>query len=107
MAHFQGDDRPVTFQGNGILVGGQPLGNVWDVPHEYKSKKGKVFGNPSLGGTFLQVTYWSGHREVAMACLKMAQYFYPDMQGFWLPFWAQNRFGEGALMNNQNRILYP
>ena len=54
MAHFQGDDRPVTFQGNGILVGGQPLGNVWDVPHDIQIDKGKslLLETSSLGGTF-------------------------------------------------------
>ena len=26
VAHFQGDDRPVTFQGNGVLPGGMPMG---------------------------------------------------------------------------------
>jgi rod shape-determining protein MreC len=54
VAHFQGDDRPVTFQGNGILVGGQPLGNVWDVPHDIQIDKGKslLLETSSLGGTF-------------------------------------------------------
>jgi rod shape-determining protein MreC len=54
VAHFQGDDRPVTFQGNGILVGGQPLGNVWDVPHDIQIEKGKslFLETSSLGGTF-------------------------------------------------------
>ena len=54
VAHFQGDDRPVTFQGNGILVGGQPLGNVWDVPHDIQIEKGKslLLETSSLGGTF-------------------------------------------------------
>ncbi len=54
VAHFQGDDRPVTFQGNGILVGGQPMGNVWDVPHDIQIEKGKslLLETSSLGGTF-------------------------------------------------------
>jgi rod shape-determining protein MreC len=54
VAHFQGDDRPVTFQGNGILVGGQPLGNVWDVPHDIQIDIGKslLLETSSLGGTF-------------------------------------------------------
>jgi len=54
VAHFQGDDRPVTFQGNGILVGGQPLGNVWDVPHDILIDNGKslLLETSSLGGTF-------------------------------------------------------
>jgi len=54
VAHFQGDYRPVTFQGNGILVGGQPLGNVWDVPHDILIDKGKslLLETSSLGGTF-------------------------------------------------------
>jgi len=54
VAHFQGDDRPVTFQGDGILVGGQPLGNVWDVPHDIQIEKGKslLLETSSLGGTF-------------------------------------------------------
>lgn len=34
VAHFEGDDRPVTFQGNGIAVGGSPLGVALDVPHD-------------------------------------------------------------------------
>ena len=34
VAHFDGDDRPVTFQGNGIAVGGSPLGVALDVPHD-------------------------------------------------------------------------
>ena len=34
VAHFSGDDRPVTFQGNGILPGGDPLGIVFDVPQD-------------------------------------------------------------------------
>ena len=34
VAHFEGDDRPVTFQGNGIAMGGTPVGLALDVPHD-------------------------------------------------------------------------
>jgi len=34
VAHFSGDDRPVTFQGNGISQGGSPFGVVLDVPQD-------------------------------------------------------------------------
>lgn len=34
VAHFKGDDRPVTFQGNGIAPGGTPFGLALDVPHD-------------------------------------------------------------------------
>lgn len=33
-AHFEGDDRPVTFQGGGIPLGGNPFGIVRNVPHD-------------------------------------------------------------------------
>ena len=33
-AHFSGDDRPVTFQGNGVGMGGTLYGIVTDVPHD-------------------------------------------------------------------------
>lgn len=34
VAHFVGDDRPVTFQGSGIALGGTPVGLALDVPHD-------------------------------------------------------------------------
>ena len=34
VAHFEGDDRPVTFQGRGIALGGIPVGLALDVPHD-------------------------------------------------------------------------
>jgi rod shape-determining protein MreC len=34
VAHFEGDDRPVTFQGSGIALGGTPVGLALDVPHD-------------------------------------------------------------------------
>jgi rod shape-determining protein MreC len=34
VAHFEGDDRPVTFQGSGIALGGIPVGLALDVPHD-------------------------------------------------------------------------
>lgn len=54
VAHFQGDDRPVTFQGSGILLGGQPMGTVLDVPHDISihTAKGRLLETSSLGGTF-------------------------------------------------------
>lgn len=33
-AHFEGDDRPVTYQGGGIPMGGKPFGIVRNVPHD-------------------------------------------------------------------------
>lgn len=33
-AHFEGDVRPVTFQGGGLPPGGKPFGIVRDVPHD-------------------------------------------------------------------------
>ena len=34
VAHFEGDERPVTFQGGGIPPGGNPFGIVRNVPHD-------------------------------------------------------------------------
>ena len=34
VAHFEGDNRPVTFQGRGIALGGIPVGLALDVPHD-------------------------------------------------------------------------
>jgi len=34
VAHFAGDDRPVTFQGSGIALGGRSVGLALDVPHD-------------------------------------------------------------------------
>ena len=39
VAHFRGDTRPVTFQGNGVRIGGQPMRIVLDVPHDINIKE--------------------------------------------------------------------
>lgn len=54
VAHFQGDERPVTFQGAGVLPGGQPMGVVFDVPHDIIIKKSKslLLETSALGTTF-------------------------------------------------------
>lgn len=54
VAHFRGDTRPVTFQGNGVRIGGQPMGIVLDVPHDINIKKEEdlILETSSLGGTF-------------------------------------------------------
>ena len=53
-AQFEGDDRPVTFQGGGIPTGGKPFGIVRDVPHDLAPSDGKPLRllTSSLGGTF-------------------------------------------------------
>ena len=53
-AQFEGDDRPVTFQGGGIPTGGKPFGIVRDVPHDLSPSDGKPLRllTSSLGGTF-------------------------------------------------------
>ena len=54
VAHFAGDERPVTFQGNGISFGGIPSGIVYDVPQDLSASKTKplpLITSP-LGGTF-------------------------------------------------------
>lgn len=55
-AQFEGDDRPVTFQGGGIPPGGKPFGIVRNVPHDLSPIKGKPLRllTSSLGGTFPQ-----------------------------------------------------
>ena len=54
VAHFLGDKRPVTFQGNGVDVGGQPSGIVFDVPHDLKPTESKPLKlvSSSLGGNY-------------------------------------------------------
>ena len=54
VAHFEMDDRPVTYQGNGIDVGGQAHGLVMDVPHDIRTseKKPLKLVTSSLGGNF-------------------------------------------------------
>jgi len=54
VAHFEKDNRPVTYQGNGINVGGQAHGLVMDVPHDIKTSKKKPLKlvTSSLGGNF-------------------------------------------------------
>ena len=53
-AQFEGDDRPVTFQGGGIPPGGKPFGVVRNVPHDLSPIEGKPLRllTSSLGGTF-------------------------------------------------------
>jgi rod shape-determining protein MreC len=53
-ARIEGDDRPVTFQGAGILAGGQPIGVVLDVPHDIATNnKSPIWVQTcDLGGTF-------------------------------------------------------
>ena len=54
VAHFEKDNRPVTYQGNGINVGGQAHGLVMDVPHDIQTSKKKPLKlvTSSLGGNF-------------------------------------------------------
>lgn len=54
VAHFEKDDRPVTYQGNGINVGGQAHGLVMDVPHDIRTSKKNPLKlvTSSLGGDF-------------------------------------------------------
>ena len=54
VAHFANDNRPVTFQGNGIDLGGQAHGLVMDVPHDIVPQNGKplLLVTSSLGGNF-------------------------------------------------------
>ena len=56
VAHFEGDERPVTFQGNGIQIGGFPSGLVLDVPQDLTASKQKPLQliTSSLGQTFPQ-----------------------------------------------------
>ena len=53
-AHFANDERPVTFQGSGILVGGQPIGLVLDVPHDIEANENQpiLLQTSEFGGTF-------------------------------------------------------
>lgn len=54
VAHFEKDNRPVTYQGNGINVGGQAHGLVMDIPHDIKTSKKNPLKlvTSSLGGNF-------------------------------------------------------
>ena len=54
VAHFEEDNRPVTYQGNGINVGGQAHGLVMDVPHDIQTSKKNPLKlvTSSLGGNF-------------------------------------------------------
>jgi len=54
VAHFEKDNRPVTYQGNGINVGGQAHGLVMDVPHDIQTSKKNPLKlvTSSLGGNF-------------------------------------------------------
>ncbi len=56
VAHFAGDNRPVTFQGNGILPGGIPSGIVIDVPQDFTASRREplTLTTSSLGETFPQ-----------------------------------------------------
>lgn len=53
-ARFEDDDRPVTFQGNGILPGGKAQGLVMDVPQDLHASKEKplTLTTSSLGANF-------------------------------------------------------
>ena len=48
------DDRPITFQGNGIKPGGIPSGIVFDVPQDIVASSESPLNlvTSSLGGTF-------------------------------------------------------
>ena len=54
VAHLEKDNRPVTYQGNGINVGGQAHGLVMDVPHDIQTSKKNPLKlvTSSLGGNF-------------------------------------------------------
>lgn len=54
VAHFDGDDRPVTFQGDGISVGGAPRGIVSDVPHDLIASEQAplILKSSSLSGNY-------------------------------------------------------
>lgn len=54
VCHFEGDDRPVTFQGSGISAAGKPTGVVLDVPHdlEVDSDHPVYLTTSELGGTY-------------------------------------------------------
>ena len=54
VAHFANDTRPVTFQGNGIDLGGQAHGLVRDVPHDITPTRDEPIKlvSSSLGGNF-------------------------------------------------------
>ena len=56
IAHFEGDTRPITFQGNGIGFGGKPQGLVTDVPHDISVSPEKPLSivTSNLGGNFPQ-----------------------------------------------------
>lgn len=53
-AHFEGDERPVTFQGGGIPPGGNPFGIVRNVPHDLSPTPEKPMNllTSPLGETF-------------------------------------------------------
>jgi len=54
VAHFDGDDRPVTFQGDGIALGGTPRGIVSDVPHDLIASEQAplILKSSSLSGNY-------------------------------------------------------
>ena len=54
VAHFDGDDRPVTFQGDGIALGGTPRGIVTDVPHDLIASEQAplILKSSSLSGNY-------------------------------------------------------
>ena len=56
VAHFQGDNRPITFQGIGIAGGGSPRGIASGIPHDLIANPDTPLNlvSSSLGGTFPQ-----------------------------------------------------
>ncbi len=54
VAHLKGDNRPVTFQGNGVLPGGQGQGILYDIPADVIIPKGNDIQvvSSNLSGTY-------------------------------------------------------
>jgi rod shape-determining protein MreC len=54
VAHLKGDNRPVTFQGNGVLPGGQGHGILYDIPADVIIPKGSDIQvvSSNLSGTY-------------------------------------------------------
>ena len=58
VANFSGDERPVTFQGNGIAIDGSPQGIVFDVPQDIVASE----KNPIISYNFIR---WYFSRWIA------------------------------------------